>query len=435
MCLIPGCTAEGRHVIGTPSNRIKDLRLHCLKFHEGETPTKRSVVDSPLVKSLQNAVRTDTVMPLVAEVFVENGYAFNGFAGRAWQKLLSRMVVGWEHDGYKSRWSVVERIDGLAVAEEEILKAELQKVNFVGLSCDEWASRKAHLPFLSVVAHFIHPDSKTYSTRLLAIVPMPDGTTETCAAVIQGVTNSYGITENAISLTTDGAAVMMAITRSRDASTLVHQVAEGGIDTLVHVRCIAHAVNLGLKATCVKATAATQDFEKAKHNKKEAEAGLGDAEGGQAQGTLRCAPRPPAVGRPPRRRAPSGCGGCPARRQGRLSAPPDPLRSPGALSALLGPSRRGVRPRQPGQCAARPLQARPAGAVCLYAVPLCSTMDERVFCVAALFFTPWRQLLDRDRGAAMIRTKVSKGARAREASDTTKSAATVLRLVSNLPKV
>ena len=279
LCVL--CFAKGvTSVLGAESNMVNNLPIligkHLVRKHEatlGRTfekisawckaasqPTFNGVVAShagakgTISNMFTNANKAalEKTKDLIVRLIIMCNLPFNIVTKESFQKLLKHVYSPFPKLRMTSRATVTARLARIAQASHDRVRDFIAHTSFVSLSADEWASRKSMTPYLSVTAYFVVDHH--VEIRLLALVPLEeDSTASSMAGAIESVLVDYACLEKALSLTTDGAGSMMAIT---DASTVKDCP---DITSLVHSRCLVHLLNLVLKSSSTKTTGVTVD--------------------------------------------------------------------------------------------------------------------------------------------------------------------------------
>ena len=342
-----------------------------------------------------NKVSQEKTKDLIVRLIVMCNLPFNIVTKESFQKLMKHVYSPFPKLRMTSRGTVTARIANIAQAGHDAVRDLIARTSFVCLSADEWASRKSMTPYLSATAYFVVDHH--VEIRLLALVPLEeDSTASSMAGAIEGVLIDYACLEKALSLTTDGAGSMMAIT---DATTVKDCP---DITTLVHSRCLVHLLNLVLKSSSTKTTGVTVEDYLKEHQLGPAGRGL-DSMGYVLTKRILEIEVKIGVSEP----------ACALMRQAIKSqelifgALPE---APGwdvmtAFWSLVADPR--VDLAKLGGDELNVLIPMAKYAVGIMGIPVCSVVDERIFSAAALIFTPWRQLLDLKRGSDLLTTRTN----------------------------
>ena len=264
------CKTCGYEGTTTKPNKAGQLRKH-IKHHHGDMVVRSK---KPIVKAMRkqaqkrNSMNRNSIVRKLVTLLILNGIAFNVVTKPEFRDFMTEMVPDWEAMRVNSRGVIVREIKRMRKEEEMMIKSELEGVEYVSVSCDEWASRQCDTPFVSVVIYYCKK-GRTF-TRLLDLVALPDGSSSPrMAEVVFDTLCRFGLEGKAVILTTDGASSMLGITVPSGWDSKERQSHGRYLQWLVHSRCGAHLLNLGLKNTSVRVSSESADPEKEVLRKKD----------------------------------------------------------------------------------------------------------------------------------------------------------------------
>ena len=168
---------------------------------------------------------------------VSGGLSFTLVENPALEELVDGLHPGlWSTFRPKVTRKVISKyVPVLARAVADEIALLLEQTEWVSISSDEWATRKASLPFITVTAYFT--TGGVSRVRILEVIPMTKGSTSPqIALAMYKCLKGYNILHKVATLTTDGANSQMAI-------SLLWEALSKGAQTLGKTAVDVDAVN------------------------------------------------------------------------------------------------------------------------------------------------------------------------------------------------